>query len=80
MMAEENNKFTTEKLELAAYLYSNNVPFRGVIWPENQNYALFIFEKPPDELLANWVTTYSKFTKEMKDARNYLRDVIEGKR
>ncbi len=70
--------FETSTLNFASYLYSRNVRFNGLRWNDNQ--AVFLFETPPDDVLADWLREPGKLIKRYEDAKNFLRDTLEGKR
>ncbi len=74
-----NGYFETTDLKLASFLYAKNVEFDGLRWA-TPNQAVFCFVKPPDEILALWLKDEGLFIKKYEDARNYLRDKLEGKR
>jgi len=74
-----NNQFETTHLNQAAYLLSRKVPFNGLKrLPTGQ--AVFLFDNPSDEILADWIKEPGKFIKSYENARNYLRDILEGRR
>ncbi len=77
--SKNNNHFETTDLKLAAFLYAKDVFFDGLRWPTPQQ-AVFLFQQPPDEILAAWLKEEGKFIKKYEDARNFLRDTVEGKR
>lgn len=73
-----NGKFETTDLKFASYLYAKGVPYNGLRWPTPQQ-AVFLFEQPPDDILASWLKDEGKFIKKYETARNYLRDDVAGK-
>jgi hypothetical protein len=74
-----NGLFETTNLTLAAFLYAKEVEFNGLRWT-NPNQAVFLFEQPPDEILASWLKDDGKFIKKYEEARIFLRDKVDGKR
>jgi hypothetical protein len=78
-MMTENSKYKTPNLNQAAYLYAKDIPFLYIEWSPNSDKALFVFENPPDEVLAGWMRDEGLFIKRYEDARNILRDKLEGK-
>jgi hypothetical protein len=74
-----NGQFETTDLKLAAFLFAKDVPFDGLRWI-GVSQAVFLFAKPDSEILASWLEEPGKFIKKYEDARNFLRDKIEGRR
>jgi hypothetical protein len=79
MINTPNGIFETTDLKLAAFLYAKDVDFDGLRWL-NPNQAVFRFITPSDDILAMWVKEEGRFIKKYEDARNFLRDKVEGKR
>jgi len=71
--------FETTDLNLAAFLYAKDIDFVGLRWKENSTQAVFVFEKPTDEVLAAWLLDEGKFIKRYEDGRNFLRDKVRGR-
>lgn len=66
-------------MDFASFLYAKGIQFIRLNWGDPER-AAFVFETPPDDLLASWLKDYQQLIRKMKDARNFLRDTIEGKR
>jgi len=80
MMQKSNNHYETTDLGLAAYLFINHIAYCGVRWPTPQQ-AVFIFETPPDTLLAAWMKEDGEQYRSFQRAIATLReDVIGAKR
>ena len=77
-MINGNGFYSTKFLRLAAFLYANKVPFRGLRW-DNPDQATFLFDTPPDGLLAEWMKETEDFIRSYENAKNFLRDKTEGK-
>ena len=74
-----DGQFETHILKLAAYLHSKDVPFNGLRrLPTGQ--AIFIFDQPSTKILAEWMLEPGNLINEYEESKNYLRDVLEGKR
>lgn len=71
--------FETTDLNLAAFLYAKDIEFIGLRWKENSTQAVFVFDKPADDILAAWLLEEGKFIKRYEDGRNFLRDKVRGR-
>jgi hypothetical protein len=78
-MAANNHSYETPDFNLAVFLHSKNVTFRCLQWPTPQR-AVFVFDEPPSDVLLAWMKDEGVFVRKYMDSRNYLRDVLEGKR
>ena len=54
MSDNPNGHFSTSDLTQAAFLYASGIIFIGIDRPDSRRPADFLFERPPDELIAAW--------------------------
>jgi hypothetical protein len=78
MMTQTTELFETTDLKLAAFLFAKEVQLDGLRWIGDRQ-AVFVFSKPENEILSAWLLEEGKFIKKYEQARNYLRDKLEGK-
>lgn len=77
MNKNSNNHFETTDLGLAAFLIINDIPYLGVRWITPQQ-AYFIFNTPPDSLLASWMKEDGGKFRSFQKAIAMLREDVLG--
>jgi len=71
----DNGIYEVTNLNKASYLLACNVKFNGLRW-EPTGKAVFLFDNPSDEVLANWARTPGRFIQNYEACRNKLRDAL----
>ncbi len=70
--------YSTTDFQEAIYLRKSGIIFLCLEWPTPQR-ALFVFKKPPDEVLAAWQRGDDGGTRAVLDAAEFFRDVLRGR-
>jgi hypothetical protein len=80
-VTKNNNQFSTQDINLAAYLHANGVILLS-IEPLDSFHSSFIFEQPPQELLDYWLSgatiekqVINSYRHLVKDSRNAQREM-----
>ncbi len=78
-MIDDNRYPTTEILE-AAFLRAKGIIYIATEWPTPQQ-AIFVFRKPPDEILSAWQRGDDTVSTHALDrAMNFFRDELRNTR
>jgi hypothetical protein len=65
----------TTDFQEAIYLRKSGILFIRTEWPTPQQ-AVFIFRKPPDDILVNWQTGQDGGVRVVMDAADFFRDEL----
>ena len=68
-----NNRFTTEDINLAAFLHAKNIILLD-IQPVDKFHCSFVFEQPPKALLDYWLSKAAFERKIISSYRHLIRD------
>lgn len=75
----ENSTYPTVDFQEAIYLRMSGVLFIRTEWPTPQQ-AVFVFQKPNDELLINWQTGNDSGVRIVMDAADFFRTELRRRR
>lgn len=70
-----NETYSTTNFQEAIFLRKSGIIFLRTEWPTPQQ-AVFIFKKPPDEILASWITGDDSGVRAILGAADFFRDEL----
>jgi hypothetical protein len=76
-MSESNGTYSTSDFREAVYLRKSGVIFLKIEWPSKR--ALFVFKRPPDEILAAWARGEDGGVRAILDAADFCRSELHGR-
>ena len=69
-------EFSTPNFPLACFLRAKGILYIRIEWPTPEQ-AIFVFAKPPDDLLISWqMAKDSVSARALVDAQNFFRDEL----
>lgn len=54
MESKVNGHLQTSDLTYAAFLHASGILYVGIIRPDPHEPAIFVFNRPPDDILSSW--------------------------